>query len=93
MELMYEIDSIANNMPGKRGWVKESIIIKKLKGRNSMTVLPVNIMKSLHDMRYVGIDTCSAVGLSTELADFLYLDKSEEVKKSVSLNGVVQEVP
>ena len=88
MEVMYEIDSIANNVPGKRGWVKESIIIKKLKGRSSMTVLPVNIVKSLHDMRYVGIDTCSAVSVSTELADFFYLDRSEEAKTSVSLNGV-----
>ncbi len=70
MEVLYEIDSIANDVSGKRGWIKESTIIKKLNGRKSMTVLPVNIVKSLHDMRYVGIDTCSAVSVSTELADF-----------------------
>jgi hypothetical protein len=88
MEVLYEIDSIANDVPGKRGWIKESNIIKKLNGRVSMTVLPVNVAKSLHDMRYVGIDTCSAVSVSTELADFFYLDRSEEARTSVSLNGV-----
>ncbi len=39
-------------------------------------------------MRYVRIDTCSAVSVPTELADFFYLDRSEEAKASVSLNGV-----
>ena len=88
MEVLYEIDSIANDVPGKRGWIKESTIIKKLNGRVSMTVLPVNVAKPLHDMRYVGIDTCSAVSVSTDLADFFYLDRSEEARTSVSLNGV-----
>jgi hypothetical protein len=88
MEVLYEVDSIANNVPGKRGWIKESIIIKKLNGRKSMTVLPVNIAKSLHDLRYVGIDTCSAVSVSTELSDFFYLDRSAEARASVSLNGI-----
>ncbi len=43
MEVLYEIDTIAINVPGKRGWIKESVIIKKLNGRKSMTVLPVGL--------------------------------------------------
>jgi len=43
---------------------------------------------SLHPMEYVGIDTCSARSVSSEIADFLYLDRSENARNSVSLNGV-----
>ena len=31
---------------------------------------------SLHDLELVGIDTCSAVSVSTEVEDFLYVDDS-----------------
>ena len=44
--------------------------------------------KSLHPMDHVGIDTCSAVSVSTETADFLFVDRSYEAKNSISLNGV-----
>jgi hypothetical protein len=44
--------------------------------------------KSLHPMDHVGIDTCSAVSVSTETADFLFIDRSYEAKNSISLNGV-----
>jgi hypothetical protein len=43
---------------------------------------------TLHPMDYVGIDTCSALSVSSEVADFIYLDRSEEARNSVSLNGV-----
>ena len=43
---------------------------------------------SLHDLELVGIDTCSAVSVSTEAEDFLYIDDSPEAKESVTLNGV-----
>ncbi len=36
----------------------------------------------------VGIDTCSAVAVSTEPEDFLFIDDSPEAKDSVSLRGV-----
>ena len=39
-------------------------------------------------MDHVGIDTCSAVSVSTETADFLFVDRSYEAKNSISLNGV-----
>ncbi len=38
---------------------------------------------SLHPMEYVGIDTCSARSVSSEIADFLYLDRSENAQLSV----------
>jgi hypothetical protein len=88
LEVLYEIDTVANNVPGRRGWIKESVILARLYNRQSRTVLPVNFSRSLHDMRYVGIDTCSAVSVSTELADFFYLDRSVKARTSVSLNGV-----
>jgi hypothetical protein len=45
--------------------------------------------KSLHDLEKVGIDTCSAVSVSTERVDFpLYLDETIDAKESVILNGV-----
>ena len=36
----------------------------------------------------VGIDTCSALSVSSEREDFLWLDESKEAKKSVILRGV-----
>jgi hypothetical protein len=84
-EILYEIDSIANNIKGKRGWIRESTMKKKL---YRATALPVVMATALHPMGYCGIDTCSAVSVSTERADFAYLDESVEAKCSVSLNGV-----
>ncbi len=43
---------------------------------------------SLHDMDYVGVDTCSARSVSSEISDFLFLDRSLQARMSVSLNGV-----
>ncbi len=48
---------------------------------------------TLHPMDHVGIDTCSALSVSSEVADFLYLDDSEEARNSVSLNGVSEGGP
>jgi hypothetical protein len=44
--------------------------------------------EALHPLEYIGIDTCSAMAVSTESLDFLYLDRSEEAVRSVELNGV-----
>ncbi len=43
---------------------------------------------ALHPMDHVGIDTCSARSVSSEIADFLYLDTSVRAINSVELNGV-----
>jgi hypothetical protein len=42
----------------------------------------------LHPLNYVGIDTCSARSVSSEIGDFLFLDRSERARNSVSLSGV-----
>ncbi len=45
-------------------------------------------ISSLHDLDLVGIDTCSAVSVSTEKEDFIFIDESREARDSVSLRGV-----
>ena len=47
-----------------------------------------NGAQSLHPLNYVGVDTCSARSVSSEVSDFLYVDRSERAKTSVELNGV-----
>jgi hypothetical protein len=98
IHVLYELDSIANRVNGKN-WIKESVIRKKIDVEFKavvdpkdpeivLTVLPMGQSKSLHPMDHVGIDTCSAVSVSTEAADFLFVDRSYEAKNSISLNGV-----
>ncbi len=54
-----------------------------------MTVLKSTSQpEALHPLDYVGIDTCSAMSVSTEVPDFLYLDTSEEACDSIELNDV-----
>ncbi len=55
-------------------------------GDEDAVVLVAN--SSLHDLEMVGIDTCSAVSVSTEMSDFLYVDDSPAAKESITLNGV-----
>ena len=43
---------------------------------------------SLHPLNYVGMDTCSARSVSSEVSDFLYIDRSCKARNSISLNGV-----
>jgi hypothetical protein len=93
-EILYEIDSIAATTPGREGWVRESMVWKtKGSGRSGVTALPVSRSKTLHPMNHVGVDTCSAASVSSEIADFLYLDESVEARNSISLNGVEQGGP
>jgi hypothetical protein len=93
-EILYEIDSIAATTPGREGWVRESMMWKtKGSGRSGVTALPVSRSKTLHPMNHVGVDTCSAASVSSEIADFLYLDESVEARNSISLNGVGQGGP
>ena len=51
-------------------------------------VVRVSLANSLHDLDLVGIDTCSAVSVSTEREDFIFIDESREAKDSVTLRGV-----
>ena len=51
-------------------------------------VVRVSLANALHDLDLVGIDTCSAVSVSTEREDFIFVDESREAKDSVTLRGV-----
>jgi hypothetical protein len=51
-------------------------------------VIRVSLANSLHDLDLVGIDTCSAVSVSTERDDFIFVDESREAKDSVTLSGL-----
>jgi hypothetical protein len=42
----------------------------------------------LHPLDHVGIDTCSALTVSTQRDDFLFIDSSEQAKASVTLRGI-----
>ena len=93
-ETLYEVDTIGATISGREGWIRESMMWKtKGSTKRTVTSLPVSKSKVLHPMNHVGVDTCSAVSVSTEVADFLYLDKSEEARNSLSLNGVGQGGP
>jgi hypothetical protein len=52
------------------------------------TVLVISLLNTLHDLNYMGIDTCSAVSVSTEKGDFSFIDDSQAAKDSVILRGV-----
>ena len=77
-----ELKEEAQKVPGQAIPRKEE---KKVWGDEDAVVL---MTSSLHDLELVGIDTCSAVSVSTEVEDFLYVDDSPEAKESVTLNGV-----
>ncbi len=51
-------------------------------------VLVISLLNTLHDLNYVGIDTCSTVSGSTERGDFSFIDDSQAAKDSVILRGV-----
>jgi hypothetical protein len=48
----------------------------------------VSNLEPLHPLNVVGIDTCSAMSVSTRREDFLYIDSSSEARSSVVLRGV-----
>ncbi len=51
------------------------------------TSLPTHV-GPLHSMEVVGIDTCSALSVSTRREDFLFLDSSKMATSSVVLRGI-----
>jgi hypothetical protein len=51
-------------------------------------VVRVSLANFLHDLDLVGIDTCSAVSVSTEKEDFIFVDESKSAKDSVTLRGL-----
>jgi hypothetical protein len=77
-ESMVAIGKESDIRPSRWGDVQASTIIISM---------PTNT-DALHSMYVVGIDTCSALSVSTELSDFLFLDTSSAARSSVVLRGV-----
>ena len=76
-----EIDSSLLGPENKRFGSNEK------RGKTAL-VVRVSLANSLHDLDLVGIDTCSAVSVSTEKEDFIFVDESRSAKDSVTLRGV-----
>ena len=83
----YEIDTIYCENQESSGWVLEQHI-KPVVKRAAMPVTNGAEGNALLPLDHIGIDTCSALSVSTERSDFLYLDKSEAAVRSVSLGGI-----
>jgi hypothetical protein len=86
-EYRYEIDTIYCENRNSSGWVLEKNIKPVIK-RSAMPMSDEVRGSALHPLNYIGVDTCSAMSVSTEQSDFLYLDKSVAAVRSVSLGGV-----
>jgi hypothetical protein len=86
-EYRYEIDTIYCENKNSSGWVLEKNIKPVIK-RSAMPMSDEVRGSALHPLNYIGVDTCSAMSVSTEQSDFLYLDKSVAAVRSVSLGGV-----
>ena len=83
----YEIDTVYCEDQSSSGWVLEQHIKPVIK-RSAMPMSNIVKGNALHSLDYIGVDTCSAMSVSTEQSDFLYLDISEAAVRSVSLGGV-----
>jgi hypothetical protein len=89
MYLMIQMDdagTIFEAFAEERSITDEEVM--KPKSKKGKTVLTISLLNTLHDLDRVGIDTCSAVAVSTDPEDFLFIDDSPETKDSVSLRGV-----
>ena len=82
----YEIDTIYLQNQDSSGWVLQEDL------RTNEVVLMVSSessgVEALHPLDFIGIDTCSAMSVSTEEKDFLFIDKSDDARSSAALNGV-----
>ena len=56
-------------------------------GQDGSSCLVSNV-EPLHSLNVVGIDTCSAMSVSTRKEDFLYIDSSSSARSSCMLRGV-----
>jgi hypothetical protein len=86
-EYRYEIDTIYSVNQSSTGWVLEQHI-KPVVKRSALPATDGARGNALHPLDHIGIDTCSALSVSTESGDFLCLDKSEAAVRSVSLGGI-----
>jgi hypothetical protein len=72
------------------GWAITHLCLPNTQSTESSptTCLPISGSSPLLPLNYVGIDTCSALSVSTQRADFSFLDESIAAKESVSLRGI-----
>jgi hypothetical protein len=87
-EFRYEIDTIYVANQGASGWILEDELTLMKRETILMVTESEETTEALHLLDHIGIDTCSAMSVSTEFEDFLFVDKSEEAIRSVALNGV-----
>ena len=73
---------IDSSLLGNKGFMSNE------KPGKTALVVRISLANSLHDLDLVGIDTCSAVSVSTEKKDFIFVDESRSAKHSVTLRGV-----
>ena len=71
-----DIELIPDDIPEDKSKKKMKVC---LMGRKACT---------LHSMSRIGIDTCSALSVSTEVSDFMFIDESTAARDSVSIRGV-----
>ena len=70
-----------------KGSDEGSVFNEESKNRACM-VMGSETSGALHPLELIGIDTCSALSVSTEESDFWFLDKSAEARNSVAIRGV-----
>ena len=70
------------------GLVKTLKWEKHLKTKTSLMLRFSCIALPLHDLNVIGIDTCSAMSVSTKSEDFITIDKSRDAQESISIRGV-----
>ncbi len=94
VDVLYQICSHLDEEIGSVRVIRKEYRLRNIQERKrtipkSMwhTSLPTQV-GSLHSMEVVGIDTCSALSVSTRREDFLFLDSSREATSSVVLRGV-----
>jgi hypothetical protein len=52
--------------------------------RSSSCLMNSRGTNALHSLDYMGVDTCSAMSVSSEVSDFLYINTSDAAKNSIS---------
>jgi hypothetical protein len=92
LTMMYLMDQMDGDGTITEAYAAENSItdeeVRWPRKKRGKTVLTISLFNALHDLDRVGIDTCSAVAVSTEREDFLFIDDSPEAKDSVTLRGV-----
>ena len=94
VDIMYQLCPHPNENIGNTRLIIKEYRLREFQGSHqdnwkpqTLTSLPTRL-DPLHSMDAVGIDTCSALSVSTRKEDFLFLDSSVSARNSVVLRGV-----